>query len=223
MSEFDRTETYRRSIRRPRKTLAPAPPTLPNETSKKEVSPLMKRFLISKKDFDPPLTDVKARVTSNSPISDDDLSQSALYAIQKQINKIELSSAIQKNRAEFLKGGFQDSKTNGKRYDEMESLVDSKGMSDLKISDNNEFYRGEAGRSSIQGVPSKLKQPRPAVRTSSDTNQVKIIQKHFKLREDQKKVLDQVKLKRVIYLSLRFMKDKEMIRALRMFRKDEIR
>ena len=195
MSEFDRTETYRRSIRRPRKALAPGPPTLPStESSQKLVSPLVKRLLIKKQEPVEPTPDaiIKSRVTSNSPISDDDLSQSALYEIQKQINKIELSAAAQKNRAEFLKGGFHET-SNGKRYDEMESLVDPKETSDLKINDNNEFFRGEAGRSSIQGVPSKVKQPRPAARTSSDTKQVKLIQKHFKQREDEKKALDQVK------------------------------
>lgn len=193
MSEFDRTETYRRSIRRPRKALAPAPPTLTPESNRKAASPLMKRLLIPKPDSaSSDDASVKSRVTSNSPISDDDLSHSALYEIQKQIKKIELSTVVQKNRVDFLKGGLNEP-SNGKRYDEMESLVDSKGMSNLKISDNNEFVRGEAGRSSIQGVPSKVKQPRPVARTSSDTKQVKMIQKHFKQREDEKKALDQVK------------------------------
>lgn len=195
MSEFDRTEQYRRSIRRPRKALAPAPPTLPPESNQKSISPLMKRLLTSKQSSVASTVDANAkpRVTSNSPTSDDDLSQSALYAIQKQINIIELNAAVNKNRADIIKGAFHES-SNGKRYNEMESLVDSKGMSDLKISDNSEFFRGEAGRSSIQGVPSKIKQPRPAARTSSDTNQMKLIQKHFKQREDEKKALDEVKL-----------------------------
>lgn len=197
MSEFDRTENFRRSIRRPRKPLAPAPPTTshPLESNQKAASPVLKRFLISKQDAVATSADanVKSRVTSNSPISDDDLSQSALYAIQKQINKIELSAAVQKDRADMLKGGFHET-TNGKQYEEMESLVDAKGMSDLKISDDNEFFRGDAGRSSIQGVPSKVKQPRPVARTSSDTKQVRVIQKHFKQKENEKKALDQVKL-----------------------------
>lgn len=204
MSEFERTQTFRQSIRRPNKvkTLAPQPPVseTPSDNPKKDVTTLIKKLLITQRDFvasPSPVAPTNPRVVSTTPSSpDDDSSHSALMAIQKQINKIEFNSTIQKNQNESPKTEIPVHKGRT-RYDEMESLLNT-GISDLMTNaehndDEDEeygkFYRGTGVRSSVQGVPTnnvdpkKIKQARPAVRTASDSSHVEIIRKQIKQRE----------------------------------------
>lgn len=214
MSEFDRTGNLRRSIRRPKKPQAPAPPVIPPSS---DISTVINRLLISQRDFvasPPPSTPTQPRVIGVIPVSlippaDDDNSLSALMAIQKQINKIEFNSAVQRNETESPRPEFAVHKGRT-RYDEMESLLKT-GISDLMTNSEDEdgigggekFYRGGGLRSSIQGVPAnqidpkKIKQSRPVARTASDTTKVDIIRKEFKQREIEKikaeKSADQVK------------------------------
>lgn len=221
MSEFDRTGNLRRSIRRPRKPQAPAPP----DANTNDVSSIIKRLLISKGEYvasPPPTVPVpKPRIISMTPALrnvvspsllggppslpvtdsslDDDSSQSALMAIQQQINQIEFNSTIQRNQTtespitEFI---HHKART---RYDEMESLLKT-GISDMMTNSEDEdngastekFYRGGGVRSSIQGVPAKqidpkkIKQSRPVVRTASDSTHADMIRKQIKQREIEK-------------------------------------
>lgn len=206
MSEFDRSETFRRSIRRPRKPLAPSPPTILPEKSQTMVSPLIKRFPVIKKNSTTlPASNTNSHAVSKIPLPDDDSSQSALQKLQQQINKIEFNTALQRNHIDFLEANLVEP-MDGKRYNEMESLVGAGGISDLKIDDSREFHRGEAGRSSFQevpvdhGDPKKTKQSRPVGRTASDSKHVEMIRKHIKRKQeitnnkaDEKKPSDQVK------------------------------
>lgn len=218
MSEFERTQTLRQSIRRPRKNLAPQPPvndTQP-ENSKNDVTTMIKKLLITQRDFvasPSPVALKNPLVTSSIPSSpDDDSSHSALMAIQKQINKIEFNSTVQKNHNESPKTDVPIHKGRT-RYDEMESLLNT-GISDLMTnaehkSDEPEeygrFYRGTGVRSSVQGVPSnhvdpkKIKQTRPVGRTASDSSHVELIRKQITRREgvtkpeDARTITDKVK------------------------------
>lgn len=207
MSEFDRSETFRRSIRRPRKPLAPSPPTILPEKSQTMVSPLIKRLPVMRKAVLPsvlPVANTNLHA-SKIPVPDDDSSQTALQRIQQQINKIEFNTALQRNHIDFLEADLVEP-LDGKRYNEMESLAGTGGLSDLKIDDSREFHRGETGRSSFQEVPSdhadakKIKQFRPVGRTASDSKHVEMIRKHVKRKQeitnnkaDEKKPSDQVK------------------------------
>lgn len=207
MSEFDRSETFRRSIRRPRKPLAPLPPTIPTEKRQTIVSPLMKRLpIIKKNSIDLHSANTNSHAASKIPIPDDDSSHSALQKIQQQINKIEFITAVTRNHIDFKEADFEAEPLDRNRYNDMESLVGTGGLSDLKIDDKREFHRGNGGRSSFQEVPSdhadvkKVKQNRPIGRTASDSKHVEIIRKHIKrkqeitnIKAEEKKPSDQVK------------------------------
>lgn len=216
MSEFDRTEAFRRSIRR--KPLAPQPPQgkPPPINTPSDVSSLVKKLLINKRDFvaSPPVpTSIPSpsqpriiSMTPKEPADDDDASLSTLMAIQKQINQIEFNSAVQRNNVEPPKVEVVGTVTKT-RYHEMESLLNT-GISDMESvnghdDDDNDinvaqFYRGGDGRSSIQGVPGsrndpkKIKPSRPVGRTASDTRQIELVRKQRK-RVDDKPSPDQVK------------------------------
>lgn len=221
MSEFDRTGIHNRSIRRPRKSMAPAPPV---SQPPGEVSSILKRLIITQRDWQqtPPSPAVASQQRpSPSPVenvtAEDDSSHSALMALQKQINQIEFNTAVQRTQAqtESPRPPVAFAPHKGRtRYDEMESLLKT-GISDLMTNSEDEdgddtgpqkFYRGGGVRSSIQGVPAnqidpkKLKQSRPVARTASDSTQVDLIRKQYKQREiekvkaeHEKKASDQVK------------------------------
>ncbi|XP_070508283.1 serine/threonine-protein kinase MARK2-like isoform X7 [Chironomus tepperi] len=250
MSEFDRTEHIRRSIRRPKKSPAPQPPimpppplstatpkspiitksfltsklpspkstTTPTTTTSEDVSSIIKRLLITKRDFvantTPHTNDVRPTTVHTSPVpspaaisprvishmpktttNNDDDSQSALLAIQKHINAIEFNQKVhaieQESQPQPQIPIIPVRKT---RYDEMESLLNT-GISDLATNQHDtddegdsgiQFQRGGNTRSSVQGVPSqnvdakKLKMPRPAARTASDTKQHEMLRNLFK-------------------------------------------
>lgn len=228
MSEFERNETLRRSIRRPKKFPAPQPPTrkldIPTEAparGEENVSAIIKRLLISeefkkqqKRDFVAPVPPV---VLSAIPKydqqlidDDDDSSQSALAAIQHQINKIEFNSAVQRNKmmdSETTEMDAVPSKPSIRRtrYDEMESLLNT-GISDVLTpndgtplddemdKDPERFVRGTAGRSSTGAVlmhhvdPKKVRPPRPVGRTASDTKQMDFVRTVIK--RDVQRVID---------------------------------
>lgn len=213
MSEFDRSEKTRLSIRRPhRKQLAPAPPTeLPIHlqkppTSNEDVSSIIKRLLHTRRDFvaqsdctrptsvllspiPSPAVSQPPRVVSAIPKEPEDDSRSALLAIQKHINAIEFHQKTEPQPV--VQPVIRKT-----RYDEMESLMNT-GISDLATNkhdtddedDSVKFQRG-ATRSSVQGVPSnkidtsKLRNFRPVVRTASDTKQHELIRNIFKAKKD---------------------------------------
>lgn len=250
MSEFDRAEQLRRSIRRPKKAPAPPPPVthpipLSNATPKspiitksfltsklpttkhtptptttsEDVSAIIKRLLITKRDFvantAPHNNDVRPTTVHTSPIPSpttttaisprvvshvpkttsnaDDDSQSALLAIQKHINAIEFNQKVHEIEQE-QQPQIPIIPVRKTRYDEMESLLNT-GISDLATNQHDtddecdsgiQFQRGGGTRSSVQGVPSqntdakKLKMPRPAARTASDTKQHEMLRNLFK-------------------------------------------
>lgn len=222
MSEFDRTGIQNRSIRRPRKPMAPAPPvSLPPS----EGTALPNRLLITQRDWQqtaPSPASASQHRPAPSPVAnvtaEDDSSQSVLMALQKQINQIEFNTAVQRTQAqtESPRPPVAFAPHKGRtRYDEMESLLKT-GISDLMTNSEDEdgddsgpqkFYRGGGVRSSIQGVPAnqvdpkKIKQTRPVARTASDSTQVDRIRQQYKQREiekikaaeNEKKASDQVK------------------------------
>lgn len=198
MSDFDRSETFRRSIRRPRKLPAPLPPT-PASTQDPpgDVSSIIKRLLITKRDFValPPQKPIDAAV----PTVENDSSHSALMAIQHQINKLEFNAAVRQNEMEFPTMNHQ-SPIGRRRHPEIESHL-NKGLSNLISPDHDnddtdqdegkQFDRGTLVRSSVQGVPGnradpkQFKQSRPIGRTASDSKQVQVerIRKNIKQKE----------------------------------------
>lgn len=223
MSEFDRLEKTRVSIRRPRKNLAPAPPinlelqqqNLPITLQKppastEDVSSIIKRLLHTRPpqqiytDCTRPTSVLMSPITTpsavpsprivsaipKSPIeANEDDSRSALLAIQRHINAIEFHQKTAPMENKVITGlPVNVRKT---RYDEMESLLNT-GISDLATNkhdtddedDSMKFHRGGGARSSIQGVPTnkqidvnKVKNPRPVVRTASDTKQHEMLRK----------------------------------------------
>jgi hypothetical protein len=198
MSDFDRSETFRRSIRRPRKLPAPLPPnSSATQDSPEDVSSMIKRLLITKRDF----VALPPQKTTNdlalTPTIETDSSHSALMAIQHQINKLEYSAAIKHNEMDFTTMDHQ-SPIGRRRFPEMESHL-NKGLSNLMSADNDEtdenegknFERGNLVRSSVQGVPGnrtdpkQFKQSRPIARTASDSKQVQVerIRKNIKQKE----------------------------------------
>lgn len=181
MSEFDRSEKTRLSIRRPpRKATAPQPPNLPIHlqkppTATEDVSSIIQRLLHTRRDFvaqdctrpttalKTPITTPSAapRVVSTVPKSPaetaEDDSRSALLAIQKHINAIEFNQKIEP-QPQVIQPTIRKT-----RYDGMESIINT-GISDLATNkhdtddedDSMKFQRG-GGRSSIQGVPTAAK------------------------------------------------------------------
>lgn len=214
MSEFERTQTFRRSIRRPKKSLAPQPPvgdTTTADNPKDDVTTLIKKLLITqKRDFvaspSPVAPSTAPRVIATTPANvDDDSSHSALMALKEQINKIEFNSTIQRNNQNESPKSEIPVHKGRTRYDEMDCLLNT-GISDmLTNTENNDdeaeeygkFYRGTGVRSSVQGVPSnhnvdpkKIKQSRPVGRTASDSSNGELIRKQIKLRESVVKTED---------------------------------
>lgn len=199
MSEFDRAETFRRSIRRPRKPLAPQPPTSQNGNLNppSDVSLLIKQLLVSKRDFvASPAPSTSPVIVSMSPKvrDDDDSSHSALMAIAKQINKIEFDSTTRNEeptKAEIIQPNIS-ART---KYDEMESLINT-GISNDSV--DQQIFRGAPGRSSGIAETKKIKQSRPVERTASDcgrqTDEVLRLKFNRKKIEDQKPAEHQVKL-----------------------------
>ena len=200
MSDFDRSETLRRSIRRPRKLPAPLPPGSSSaKESPGDVPSIIKQFLITKRDFvATPLQKTQNEKPAPAPVIDSDSSHSALMAIQHQINKIEYNAAVRQNEMEFATMDHQ-SPIGRRRFPEMESHL-NKGLSNLISADNDDdtdqdegksFDRGTLVRSSVQGVPAnrtdtkQFKQSRPIGRTASDSKQVQVerIRKSIKQKE----------------------------------------
>ncbi|KAG5668120.1 hypothetical protein PVAND_016073 [Polypedilum vanderplanki] len=219
MSEFDRTENIRRSIRRPKKSQAPQPPIDTQRPSPTEdVSSIIKRLLNTRRDFvatssTTPVPSViqhqqQPRIVSTTPkssIADDDSSHNALLAIQRHINQIEFNQKINEHEHQQHQQQTQVpiNALRKTRYDEMESLLNT-GISDLATnkhdtddeSDAIEFQRGGGTRSSIQGVPGaandikKLRMPRPVARTASDTKQHELLRGLFKPTTNKKESVD---------------------------------
>lgn len=209
MSEFDRTETFRRSIRRPRKPLIQTTQVL-NEVFDKN-----KKKLLSQREFvaSVPSGSNDQMSTSTDPCNEiefKDYSQSALMEIQKHIDQIELNSAIQRDVLKSSELGFKENIVMT-RYDEMESLLKT-GISDVvhdeEIGDRTEskrdelFLRSSVLRSSVQGVPvnstnKAIKHYRPIVRTSSDgkhdSRHIDFLRKHRKIKGDENKMSKEVK------------------------------
>lgn len=202
MGEFDRAETLRRSFRRPGlKPRAPPPPISPlqDKVEAPGYNANAVACTINKlRDFvaSPPVDSTKPRVVSATPLKEDDSSHSALLAIQQQINKIEFNSNFQPKHVEAPKPEIHVHKGRT-RYDEMESLLNT-GISDMMTNVENDddddedyasFHRGGATRSSVQGVPrnivdpKKIKQSRPVARTASDTSQIEIVRKQIRQRD----------------------------------------
>jgi hypothetical protein len=183
MSEFDRREKARLSIRRPRKSPAPQPPStealqhIPIHlqkppTSTEDVSSIIKRLLSTRRDFAqnqsdstrptsvllspiPTPSTQAPRVVSVTPKdNNEDDSRSALLAIQKHINAIEFNQKIEP-QPQIIQPVVRKT-----RYDEMESLMNT-GISDLATNKHDtddedesmKFQRGGGTRSSVQGVP----------------------------------------------------------------------
>lgn len=198
MSEFDRTEQLRRSIRRPKKPPAPLPPITPPAplstsspksariikpivTSKppsskapsttEDVSAIIKRLLITKRDFvantTPQSTEVarpttvhtspipspttttatQPRVVSSVPkksTNDDDESQSALLAIQRHINAIEFNQKVNATEQQQPQPQIPIIPVRKTRYDEMESLLNT-GISDLATNQHDTDDESDAG------------------------------------------------------------------------------
>lgn len=199
MSEFDRTEHLRRSIRRPKKAPAPPPPVIPSislssstpkspiitksfltsrlpsakppTTTSEDVSSIIKRLLITKRDFVANTAhhnnDVRPTTVHTSPIpsptattaasprvvshvpkttsNTDDDSQNALLAIQKHINAIEFNQKVhaieQEHQPQAQIPIISVRKT---RYDEMESLLNT-GISDLATNQHDTDDEGDSG------------------------------------------------------------------------------
>jgi hypothetical protein len=195
MSEFDRTENIRRSIRRPKKPQAPQPPSDTRPPPSEDVSSIIKRLLNNRRDFvatpphEPPQdSNPQPRVIATTPktaTTTDDDSSLALLAIQRHINQIEFSQKTTDHEQQPQPVVTTVRKT---RYDEMESLLNT-GISDLATnkhdtddeSDAMEFQRGGGTRSSVQGAmdTKKVKMPRPVARTSSDTKQHEMLRGMF--------------------------------------------
>lgn len=213
MSEFDRSENFRRSIRRPRKQ-APLPPTICKTTTKIEasesssqadVSLIINRLLTTKRDFVASIPQPRVLDDKTEEICGD--SHLALKRIQAQINKLEFNTALQQNQTIPVRP------TTRTRYDAMESILNT-GISDLKTNENNDdddeidddnvdkFYRGVNTRSSVQGVSRKKIDPtKPATvqlqRTVSDSKKVEMLRKHIKQRDVLlNKKVDEEKVKR---------------------------
>jgi hypothetical protein len=196
MSEFDRTENIRRSIRRPKKSQAPAPPSDARPSPSEDVSSIIKRLLNTRRDFvatsPTPARPPQPRVVSATPKTpDDDSSRDFLLAIQRQINQIEFGQKTSEEQPVVALNPVRKT-----RYDEMESLLNT-GISDLATNKHDTddetdaigFQRGGGTRSSVQGVPNtaaevkKMKMPRPVARTASDTKQHEMLRGIFKKKE----------------------------------------
>lgn len=199
MSEFVRAENSRRSFRRPRKALAPLPP--PTKVPAPDMSSLINRMLITKRDYEVPSSSVPQENSEAISKPEDD-SMSVLAKLQAQINKIEFDSSQQQpqNNKETAKADFQEP-LRRTQFNDLTSFNDSE-LANLAVpSDGSGFYRGASIRSSIQGVPNqkldseKVKQSRPIARTTSDTKKVDIVRKQMKAitaikTSDNKKALD---------------------------------
>lgn len=206
MSEFDRSENLRRSIRRPRKQ-APLPPNS-NVNSKNEDCQQadLKKMLISKRDFVAPTP--LPRVPVVQAESNFDESHNVLKQIQTQINQLEFNAAMKPEKIQTAKPITRT------RYDAMVSVLNT-GISDLKTNEHDDdedddidgntqgqFYRGGATRSSVQATRDqqsyKLSRPTAQVqRTASDSKKVEMLRKHIKQRElIINKKLDEEKVKR---------------------------
>lgn len=196
MSEFDRSENLRRSIRRPRKQ-APLPPTqiknIDNNNSEPQKSSTVKRDFVAS----PLRTPVLEPKTKDS--------FDVLKQLQAQINQLEFNTAVKQSTNLPIKTAPRAT-----RYDAMESVLNT-GISDLKTNDHDDddldddveqFYRGGV-RMSVQGVcrtkndPQKVKQPSMQLqRTQSDTKKVEILRKQIKQREfPMNKKMDEEKVK----------------------------
>lgn len=204
MSEFDRSENLRRSIRRPRKQ-APLPPTSSVNTKNEDCQQAdLKRLLAAKRDFVAPTPQPRVPV----PESNFDESHNVLKQIQTQINQLEFNTAMKPEKIQTTKPITRT------RYDAMDSVLNT-GISDLKTNEHDDdedddidgntqgqFYRGGATRSSVQATRDqqsyKLSRPTAQVqRTASDSKKVEMLRKHIKQREFiNNKKLDEEKVKR---------------------------
>ena len=182
MSEFDRTENFRRSIRR-RKPLAPSPPQI--ESKKIDE----KKIEEKKRDFSAlPAKSIKE--TKNSFIADED---NSLMAIQRQINMIEFNLANQKENS-----------TVDPLLDFVEPTVVNKshGIGSLTNKPNRTSESMRVKSTTAQGdqndaAPKMVKRPIFLGRTASDSSEPKfeILRKHIRHKEllPNKKVEGEVK------------------------------
>lgn len=171
MSEFDRAENLRRSIRRPRKQQAPMPPDLPQPAARRD-------FIAAK------------------PIEISDDSNDVLKQIQTQINRLEFDTSLfQKNQAKNeadesnvmnLHGG----KLNFLRYDsESEEKNSSEFVRDHLRSSMQATTRKIIPRNDANPPTLNLQ------RSQSDTKKVEMLRKRIKQRELVKK-MEEEKVKR---------------------------
>lgn len=211
MSEFNRTETYRRSIRR-RKPLAPSPPSaaIQNmntdatfESNRSDAASITNKLIAARRDFVALPSNSDQQQQSNvvkkaaNLFDDADDSSLALMEIQKRINQIEFNSTIRNQitppdptsldapvRSKF--GGNEPFTIQRKR-----DLTTSE-----EFDSDDHIFRGGAGRSSITGATgkepeAKKKQFQVVSRTASDSKQIELIRKQRKKAIENKKTSEQ--------------------------------